>query len=119
MVRGTFALVDSLRIGMRALEVSAVQSESGGPEDEAEDDDAAHGSDAAEEAAAALARAAALAVEAAAATLAASDDDSAEPAEVTSETVSERTRRSSSGCSPQSGRCATRSTEKLVSGSMW
>jgi len=37
MVRGTFALVDSLRIGMRALEVSAVQSESGGPEDEAED----------------------------------------------------------------------------------
>lgn len=33
MVRGTFALVDSLRIGMRALEVSAVQSEAGGPEE--------------------------------------------------------------------------------------
>lgn len=34
MVRGTFALVDSLRIGMRALNVSAVQSEAGDPDAE-------------------------------------------------------------------------------------
>ncbi|MCC5999641.1 MAG: OmpA family protein [Pararhodobacter sp.] len=53
---------------------------------------------AAEDAAAAeaRARAAVLAVEAAAATLAGSDPDSAEPAEVISETVTEQTRRSSS-----------------------
>lgn len=34
LVRGSFALVDSLRVGMRALDVSAQQSEAGGPEEE-------------------------------------------------------------------------------------